>query len=497
MGFEGMTTVRIALVRIFQISNTFSRKFCDRDQFELAYEFGTGSASRKSGISHLTESMIRAAAEMNVTIVPILSAVAPASGRVTNAALDEIVAEMNSRLADRSRAFDALVVVMSGCMVSEDWKSADELVLRAARGAIGGQIPLLAILSTQANLNQALLETADLSLSFDQTDPVQVERTARKALELAVRLSQVNQKPVWEMRKLPLLVPLGGQRSSTEPLVVIGALAAEFADYSGVLDVSIFAGFPYADTEDAGCSVLVTAESDREQASNLANRLRAAIWTSREAFHEPLPNIETVVHEAMLSEDGPTVIADAGDDPGAGASGEGTGVLWALIDLGARDATLALIVDPVAVAAGIGAGIGSQITIDIGGAIDRRAGYPIEVKAWVRRIADGRVMLASGETLELGRAIVLVVEGRHGGEVEVIVSERSVEPSDPEIFQAFGIDLATKKIIAVKSSWRFHAAFAAVGAHLMPMTTPGITTPVLAYFDFQRVPRPIYPLDLL
>ena len=489
--------MRIALVRIFQISNTFSKRLCDSDQFEFAHGFGTGSTTPQSEISHLTESMIHAAEAENITIVPIFSAVAPASGRVTNSALEKIVSGMIGRIAEQSNSFEALVILLSGCMVKDDWTSADTIVLSAARGAIGSGVPLVAVLSSLANCSQKLLEIADLSLGIDLTDPQQIGRTARSALEIAALLSQRAQRPVWELRKLPLLVPLGAQRSAEEPLKTVVTLAAEFRKYPGVLDISIFPGFPYSDTVDAGCSVLVTTESDREQASNVANRLRTAIWTSREEFHEPLPNIETVVHEAMLADGGPTVIADAGDDPGAGAAGDGTGMLWALIDLGARDAALALIVDPAAVEASVRAGIGNEVKIDLGGTFDRRSGYPIEVKGRVRRIADGRVTRANGETLELGRAIVLVVEGRHGGEVEIIVVERAIEPSEPQIFWELGIDLASKKIIAVKSSWRFNTEFATVAAHMKETTTPGITTPSLAYFDFLRVPRPIYPLDPL
>ena len=488
--------MRIALVNIFQISNTFNRRLCGREQFVVSPEIDMGADPlRQFGDADLIKSMIQASRDVNATIVPIFSAVSPTAGRVTSAALDDLRASLKSRLVARSGAFDALVVILSGAMVSETWESADEGILRAARDAVGNELPLLAIWSSQANLSHSMLEIADVNLGFDRTNPVRIEQSARKAIALAMKLHQGSGRPVHELRKLPLLVPLDSQRSSVDPLRPIRALADEFEQASGVLDVSIVPGFPYADTEAAGCSVLVTVEDDRDQASNLANRLRSAIWSSRDAFHSVLPNVETVVHEAMLNDRGSMLIADAGDDPGAGATGEGTGMLWALIDLGAPAATLALIVDPAAVDAGIRAGVGRTITFDLGGAFDRRAGYPIEVKARVLRISDGRVSLGSGEALDLGRTIVFEVEGRHGGQVDVIVSERAVEPSDPEIFRALGIDLDRKKIIAVKSSWRFRSSFAAEASQMVATTTPGITTPVFAYFDFQRIPRPIFPLD--
>jgi microcystin degradation protein MlrC len=37
--------------------------------------------------------------------------------------------------------------------------------------------------------------------------------------------------------------------------------------------------------------------------------------------------------------------------------------------------------------------------------------------------------------------------------------------------------------------------FSRVASRVIETTTPGITTPVLSFFDYQRIPRPIYPLD--
>lgn len=65
------------------------------------------------------------------------------------------------------------------------------------------------------------------------------------------------------------------------------------------------------------------------------------------------------------------------------------------------------------------------------------------------------------------------------------------------MFEALGIDLAAKQIVAVKSSWRVRENFGNLAASILETTTPGVTTPVLAFFDYQRIPRPIYPLDAL
>ncbi|HEX3723454.1 MAG TPA: MlrC C-terminal domain-containing protein, partial [Nitrolancea sp.] len=107
----------------------------------------------------------------------------------------------------------------------------------------------------------------------------------------------------------------------------------------------------------------------------------------------------------------------------------------------------------------------------------------------------GQITLDHGESVDLGRVLILNVAGRHGGEVEVIVSEIGVEPLRPEIFNTLGVDLSRKQIIALKSSSRFREAFAAHASRFVATTTPGNTTPVFGYFDYRRLRRPTYPLD--
>ncbi|HEX7102278.1 MAG TPA: MlrC C-terminal domain-containing protein, partial [Nitrolancea sp.] len=346
---------------------------------------------------------------------------------------------------------------------------------------------VVVIWSSLANLSEATIEQCDLCLSYSLRDPEDAGRVGRKAIDLLRRLDREGIRPQRAFRKLPLLLPPVAWRSDSEPVRTIEALAHDFGVQEGVLDVSIFAGYPFADGVGSGLSLIVSTNAEIDLAPSLATRLRTAIWTNRDAFFTEPVNIEMAVHEAMQSIDQPIIIMDAGDDPALGAASEGTGMLWALIDLGARDATLATIVDPDAVATAIEAGVGSALTFDLGGAFDRSAGYPIAVTASVRRILGA-------SDAGLGRTVRLDVEGRHGGNVEVIVCEQPVEPT-PELFEALGIDLASKQIVAVKSSWRVRQTFSPVSSHVIETTTPGITTPVLSFFDYRRIPRPIYPLD--
>jgi microcystin degradation protein MlrC len=435
------------------------------------------------------QSMIQAASDAQSTTVPIIEAAAPAGGLLMREASASLLAEFSERLQEQATNVDALILILSGCIFDEDGNSVDEALIRSAREALTDARPIVVIWSNLANLSQALVDQTDLSLSYDLRNPERAAQVGRKAIDLVQRDSLRENRFRREFRALPLLLPPGAWRTDQDPIRAIDVLAREFEAEEGVCDISILTGFPFSDQAASGLSLVVTAEADRDLAPSLATRLRTAMWTNRDAFFAEPTNIETAVHEAMQSTARPVVLSDAGDDPALGAPSEGTGMLWALIDLGAQNAALAAIVDPEAVSTAIDTGVGSILAFDLGGKSDRTAGYPIEVSARVRRIlgaSDGGY----------GRAVQLDVEGRHGGSIDVIVTEQPVEPT-PALFGALGIDLATKQIVGVKSAWRVHETFGLTAARLIETTTPGITTPVLAFFDFQRVPRPIYPLDPL
>jgi microcystin degradation protein MlrC len=480
--------MRIAVANLFHLSNTFNRKPTEWQRWSCTRQLAAPAISRlQPATTALVQSMNQAAGDAKSTIVPIIEAVAPAGGPLAREARDSLLSEFSQRLQEHATKVDALILVLSGCMTDEGGDSVDTAVLREARASLSPEQPIVAVWSSLANLSEETIEPCDLCLSYDLRDPEDAGRVGRKAIDLVHRLSHSGSRPRRALRKLPLLLPPGMWRPDTEPVRTIQALAHDFEAQAGVLDVSIIAGFPFIDHPDAGLSLVVTADAELELATGLATRLRTAVWTNRDTFFTEPVNVEMAVHEAMQSTDGPIIIMDAGDDPALGAASEGTGLLWALIDLGARNAALAAIVDPEAVATAIAAGVGSTLTFDLGGKFDRSAGYPVAVTAGVRRIIG-----ASGAGF--GRAVRLDVEGRHGGSVEVVVCDQPVEPT-PVLFEALGIDLATKQIVAVKSSWRVRETFSRVASRVIETTTPGITTPVLSFFDYQRIPRPIYPLD--
>jgi microcystin degradation protein MlrC len=88
--------------------------------------------------------------------------------------------------------------------------------------------------------------------------------------------------------------------------------------------------------------------------------------------------------------------------------------------------------------------------------------------------------------------VVLKING-----IEVILTEKSHAPNDPEIFRRNGIEPFDKKILVLKSRGHFRAAYEPFSKEVIEVDAPGLTSPNLTLFEYQRIPRPIWPLDNL
>ncbi|MEA5388912.1 MlrC C-terminal domain-containing protein [Haloarculaceae archaeon H-GB2-1] len=181
------------------------------------------------------------------------------------------------------------------------------------------------------------------------------------------------------------------------------------------------------------------------------------------------------------------------DNPGGGSAEDGTVVLEALLDAGVEDAALALIVDPAAVDAAVEAGVGNTVAVELGGHVEDN-GDPLPVEGRVRLISDGSYRnygpMSRGLQVNLGRTAVLEIDG-----IDVVVGSHRQQPYDPEAFRSQGITPERQRVLVLKSTVHYRAAFEPMVGAVREVEAPGLCHPDLSRFDYEHVPRPLYPLD--
>jgi microcystin degradation protein MlrC len=81
------------------------------------------------------------------------------------------------------------------------------------------------------------------------------------------------------------------------------------------------------------------------------------------------------------------------------------------------------------------------------------------------------------------------------GAIKIVVSEHEgIGGNHPIVYRHFGIEPASAKMVVMKTASNFQY-YADISSSIIRVDTPGPTMSHLEQFDWQYVPRPIYPLD--
>jgi microcystin degradation protein MlrC len=485
--------VRFFIGMLAHETNTFSSIPTDRRQFEardLHYGGELLEAYRDTGTC--LGGMIAAAAAHGITLAPSLAAAAAPAGRVTK----EFYAEARDRLlADLHSAgrLDGVLLDLHGAMVVEGLDDGEGDLLRAVRASVG-PLPVAVTLDFHANVTPAMVEAATLLHGYKTYPHVDMDARGREAVERLRGVVAGRLRPTIAFRQPPLLPPIAGQLTARGPMRRLYDLADAMERRPGVVSISVFAGFPLADIHDAGLSVYVATDGDQALADALADELAETAWAHRREFLHSAPSVETAVARALAADGRPIVLADIADNTGGGAAGDTTEILRELLRVGATETTVACLWDPQAAAACVTAGVGTTLTLDVGGKIDPAHGAPLRLTGRVRTVSDGRFVykgpMMRGLAGRLGPTAVLEV----GGVKVILITHRS-QTLDPEMIRFVGIDPERERILVVKSSVHYRAAFEPIAREIIEVDAPGLSSSTLTRFAFTHVRRPIFPLD--
>jgi microcystin degradation protein MlrC len=169
-------------------------------------------------------------------------------------------------------------------------------------------------------------------------------------------------------------------------------------------------------------------------------------------------------------------------------------VLRALLAARVEGACFACITDAETAAAAHAAGEGARIDVALGGHHGSLQGGPIHTTAQVRCITDGSWVaegpIATGARFSLGPSALLSIDG-----VDVVVASRAEQTWDPAVFRLHGVDPEQRRIVVVKSSNHFRAAFEPMAAAVVTADAPGLTALDVTCLPRERHRLPLYPLD--
>lgn len=204
------------------------------------------------------------------------------------------------------------------------------------------------------------------------------------------------------------------------------------------------------------------------------------------------------------------MLGDYSDNPGGGGAGDSTFFLDALLKRRERNVVIGCVWDPIIAGVCADAGVGTTVRVRLGGKMGLLSGSPIDLNVRVVAVKNNHDEGVFGARQPLGLSVWLQVlaSGAGGGSdgsgdsdgndgnaigIDVVVSSIRAQVYEPDAFTGLGIALKDKRLIIVKSSTHYEAAFRSLADHLWHVRTPGAMTLDLAGLPYTKRDGDYFP----
>ncbi|CAN5324093.1 M81 family metallopeptidase [soil metagenome] len=502
---------RIAIVSMHHETNTFAQEHNDAPDgpVNVGQEI-IDKAHPKSFLGGFLENVRRD----DIDLVPTHEVRYTYGGLIHADVFDHYVGQIVDTIRNTGQ-IDGVFFALHGAMVVEDpYTDAEGTLMKRVREIVGEGVPFVATYDFHNIMSHD--ECAQLAAAFPNDTNPHIDGYDRglEAGACMLRILDGEINPVTRVVHIPIIGPNIGQSTWSHnpdeeerlPMYQLNLVRESLERTAGVINICVQGGYGYADTPESCMSVMVTTDDDPDLAVKLASQLAQQVWEKRQQIVDvrPIYSIDDGVRMAMESnEDKPVVLVDLGDDPGSSCAADSPAVLESLLRLGAKDCVLT-IRDPNVVEAGMQAGIGATLEMEVGAAIDQRFYKPIKVTGTVKSIDDGNYMICgpthggwgrdvtreAWREANVGPRVVL----RIGDKIDVVFSVGR-SGKDRDFFKSAGIVFDEKKILVVKSNQAHRASFDPIVAYNIDLASPGASTVNYESLPFRHIQRPLWPID--
>ena len=488
--------MRVVIAMMKHETNTFSPVPTPIERFargqDMPFEGGEVLAAFKntgSGVGAFIDLAEEAGAEM---IFPIAANAWP-SGQVH----DDAYRYISDRICAAVEAgCDAVLLDLHGAMVTQSLEDGEGALLTRLR-AIAPDIPIGVALDMHTNMYPGIADNVTVLAGYQTYPHIDTYETAIRAGRPIFAMLRGQAKPTLAWGNRPMLPHVMRQGTDDFPNKELQEMTRRM-EAEGALVATLFVGFPHADIHNAGLSAVVVTDDDPALAERYRDELLDFAWNNREAMVYQIEPLADSLARARDVTEGPVVLLDHYDNAASGGTMDTMAVLGGILDAGLEDVAAFAIFDPGAVAEMTAAGIGAQVTVNLGGKMDmpsiNRTGEPRQVTGRVKLISDGRYRnrgpASKGVLMDMGPTVVLDT-----GKVEIVVISRHQEPNDLACLMSLGIDPFEKRYLMLKSRIHYRAGFRDVAKQVIECAGVGVCTSDYDMLDFKNVRRPIFPLD--
>lgn len=486
---------RIAIAGFLLESVTFIDELTTLEQFRVQETSGAEVIERHRGANTPTGGFIDICERENVEMVPILHTSGGAAGPATDEAYNHYLEWILAGLAGAG-AIDGVLLDLHGAMTTPTRLDADAETLERVREIVGPDVRVVVALDYHANLDERTIAPADAVFGYHYSPHTDMAATGARAANCLLRTLNGEINPVWAIAKPGVMVPSIFSATGMQPLkTIVDRSIAEGEGAGAYQDVSVFAGFSYADVPNCGFAVVVVADGDRKRASELAERFSTDIHRTREALNhqelihsidDGLERAQSIVAQGRR----PVILLEHAD-----RMHDSTYLLRAVLHRRLGRTAVPLVWDPRAAASAIAAGVGAHVSVSVGGHTSDRAGGPVTVEGTVIYAGSKQYRATgpyfTGRLVNLGPTAVIDT-----GEVVVSITSEPSTAVDDDCLTQFGMSIDDFDYIVLRSKTHFRAFFESVAAEILIVDTPDWGPADLKTLPFRHVPVDrVYPFS--
>jgi microcystin degradation protein MlrC len=397
----------------------------------------------------------------------LLAAAQPA-GTTVQSAYETLRDELLQRL-QATLPVNAVLLVLHGAMVAEGCPDCEGDLIERVRALVGPGVPIGVELDLHCHFTERMHRHADIVIAYKEYPHTDMVERFEELWSLTLAAAQGRVRPVTAVHDCRMV---GFWHTTREPMKSFVARMKALEAQPGVLSVSFGHGFPWGDVPEAGAKVWVVTDGDPALGERLAQALGQEIWDMRhQTAARPTRIAEAMDRLAAHTGGRPLVLADTADNAGGGAGSDSTFILQALVQRGIGQVALAPFWDQGALQVCAEAGVGTRLSLRVGGKLGPLSGDPVDLRVTVRALVEDHWQSGlGGHPAPCGRSAWVRTDD---GLDLVLISHRQ-QAFGTELFTGLGIDLTALRGIVVKSSQHFHAAFAPLATEVLYVESPGL-----------------------
>ena len=500
---RGIEMPRIAIISIMLEVNSFSpvtkeedfRNSCYLVGDEILEEAAKAAPILAREIKPFIQAMDKSG---DWTPVPTVCTYYEPWGPIEEGFFKRYLAEVRSIL-ENEEPLDGIYICNHGAMAATHDEDPDGELYEMVRQVVGPDIPMVVTVDLHANISERMLDNADIIISYKTNPHVDQPERAIEAAHILRRML-TGERFSKSLLRLPITPPSVRLLTGSEGTYADAIREAREAEQENdeLVSVSVLGSFSFADL--SKCGLTIIAYGQEEAANVITNKLARDIWAKRDDFRVELTSIDEAIEKAVAAGRSggakKICLADVADNPGGGGCGNTTGILLPLMESGADNVCFGLFSDPDVAAEAHEKGVGAVFEA----VFNRNPAYEftqtfaqeVEVLHLSNGFVAGRRGCRAGRTMKLGLSAALKMGG-----ITLLVISRRMQMYDPALIEEFDLDIASFSTVALKSRGHFRAGFDIFfdDDEIFEVDAPGLTTPVLARFDWKGLPRPCYPID--